>query len=313
MKKIFLTALALLAMVGAMAQGTKLAVPVGVYMPDNEELVPEYAQNALENKMRQIVSVNGMGAIDYGSSFFITCDVTILDRQALGGAPLRIAQKTETTFYIADVRTKRIYESVTIASEGIGKSENQAFMNSFSEIDVRSSKIKNFVNSANKKIIDYYESQVDHFISLAEGKAKLGAYDEALHILSEVPDVCPSYGKVCDAALRIYQIMIDKSSLEALQAAKAVWASAHTYEGATKAANFLALVSPYSSCIHEAENLFNEIKDFVTKEHAYDKEWKEKVFTSEQKLESENIQAWRDVGVAYGNNQKQEVTYNRWW
>ena len=265
------------------------------------------------DESQNILFTDIKGAIDYGSSFFITCDVTILDRQALSGAPLRISQKTETTFYIADVRTKRIYESVTIASEGIGKSENQAFMNSFSEIDVRSSKIKNFVNSANKKIIDYYESQVDHFISLAEGKAKLGAYDEALHILSEVPDVCPSYGKVCDAALRIYQIMIDKSSLEALQAAKAVWASAHTYEGATKAANFLALVSPYSSCIQEAENLFNEIKDFVTKEHAYDKEWKEKVFTSEQKLESENIRAWRDVGVAYGNNQKQEVTYNRWW
>ena len=309
MKKIFLTALALLAMVGAMAQGTKLAVPVGVYMPNDTNLVPEYAQNTLESKMRQIVSANGMGAYDFGSSFFITCDVLVLDKHTLGGAPVRIAQKTETTFYIADANTRRM----TITSEGIGKSENQAFIDSFEQIDVRSSQIKNFVNSANKKIIDYYESQIDHYIALAEGKAKLGAYSEALHILAMVPDVCPSYGKICDAALRIYQIMIDKTSLEALQKAKSIWAAAHTYEGAEKAASYLALVSPYSSCTAEADKLAKEIKDFVTKEHAYDQKWNETLLDRTFDLEENRTKAWRDVGVAYGKNQKQPVTYNRWW
>lgn len=33
----------------------------------------------------------------------------------------------------------------------------------------------------------------------------------------------------------------------------------------------------------------------------------------EYDLEKENIKAWRDVGVAYGQNQQQTVVYNRWW
>lgn len=312
MKKIFLTALAVLAMVGAMAQGTKLAVPMGVYVPNDQNLVPEYAQSTLESKMRQIVTVNGMGASNAGT-FFITCDVNILDKHVLGGSPIRISQKTETTFYIADAQTQRIYETATFTSEGIGQNENQAFVNSFNQIDVRSSQMRNFVAAANKKIIDYYESQIDNLISQAEAQAKLGMYDDALFILCAVPDACPSFKKVNDAALRIYQIMIDKESLEALQAAKAVWAAAHTYESAQEAAEYLALISPYSTCVDQADKLAAEIKAFVAKEHEYDKALQEKLIKMEYDLEKENIKAWRDVGVAYGQNQQQTVVYNRWW
>ena len=138
-------------------------------------------------------------------------------------------------------------------------------------------------------------------------------YDNALFILSAVPDACPSFNKVNDAAVRVYQIMIDKESLEALQAAKATWASAHTYDSAREAAEYLALVSPYSTCVAEADKLGAEIKEFVVKEHEYDKALQEKLIKMEHDLEKSRIKAWRDVGVAYGENQQQTVVYNRWW
>lgn len=318
MKRIFLTFLALASMAGAMAQNTKLSVPMGVYLSDDTSIVPEYAKSALENKMRQIVTANGMGA-NNSSTFFITCDVTVTDKEVLGGAPVKVIQRAETTFYIADAQTERLYESVTISNEGIGNSDNEAFINAFKQIDIRSSQLRNFVNSANKKIIEYYESQIDNYIAQAEAQAKLGEYESALYILSTVPDCCEGYDKVNDAAVRVYQIMIDQESLKALQHAKSAWTSAHSREAAAEAGGYLAEVSPYSSCYVEAESLAAEIKKFVVEEHAYDRkmqeealDWERKMEAERNRLEAERTKAWRDVGVAYGNNQ-QPVDYTMWW
>lgn len=311
MKKILLTALAAIFMVGAMAQEAKLTVPMGVFVSNDTEIVPAYAQSILENKMRQMVTTHGVGSLD-SSSFFITCFVSCTDKQVLGGAPVKIIQKAETTFYIADIHTQRLYETVTITSEGIGKSENESLANAFNSIDVRSAQIRNFITAANSKIVSYYESQLDFFIAQAEAVAKLGNYSEALFILACIPDVCTGYEKVNDAALRIYQIMIDYDSLQALQRAKAAWASSHSYEAAVKACEWLAEVSPYSSCYAEAEALAAEIKAFSIEEHGWTREQQEKFLDWTYQHEDKRVDAWRDVGVAYGNNQ-QPVDYAIWW
>ena len=311
MKKILLTALATIFMVGAMAQEAKLTVPMGVFVSNDTEIVPAYAQSILENKMRQIVTTHGVGSLD-SSSFFITCFVACTDKQVLGGAPVKVIQKVETTFYIADIHTKRLYESVTLSHEGIGKSENEALANAFNSLNIRSSQISSFIASANDKIVDYYESQLDFFIAQAEAVAKLGDYNEALFILACIPDVCEGYEKVNEAALGIYQIMIDYDSLIALQHAKAAWASSHSYEAAVAACEYLAQVSPYSTCYAEAEALAAEIKAFGVDEHSWTREQTEQFRNWYYQHQDRRIEAWRDVGMAYGNNQ-QPINYEVWW
>lgn len=310
MKKILLTALAIISMVGAMAQ-EKLSVPMGIYLDEGASCVPTYAQSVLENKMKQIVTINGVGSSN-NSQFFITCFVNNLDKHVLGGAPIKHVQKSEITFYIADAQNQRIYETMTFIGEGIGNSENEAYLNVFKQIDVRASNISKFVANANKKIIEYYESRLEFIASEAEALAKLGEFGAAYNLLCYVPTECKNYDIIEDMAITIYQMELDEKSLKALQRAKAAWASGHNAECALAAASHLAEVSYYSSCYSEADALANEIKAFCIDEHLYNREQIEKHLDWMRNHQDKKVDAWRDVGVAYGNNQ-QPKCYRIWW
>lgn len=310
MKKIFLTALAIVSVVGAMAQN-KLSVPMGIYIDEGASHVPSHAQSVLENKMKQIVTVNGVGSSN-NSQFFITCFVNELDKHVLGGAPIKHIQKSEITFYIADAQNERIYETLTFTAEGIGNSENEAYLNTFKQIDVRASNISKFVANANKKIIDYYESRLEFIAAEAEALAKLGEFSAAYSLLCYVPVECENYDIIEDMALTIHQMEVDETSRKALQRAKAAWASGHNAECALEAASHLAEVSYYSSCYSEADALANEIKAFAIEDHYYNREQLEKHLDWMRNHEDKKVKAWRDVGVAYGRNQ-QPTCYRVWW
>ena len=140
-----------------------------------------------------------------------------------------------------------------------------------------------------------------------------------MYVLSVVPDVCAGYDKVNDAAMDVYQKMIDAESIKLLQKAKAVWAAGRSYDAAQEAGSYLAEVSPYSSCYDEVETLVAEIKEFVVAERQYDREqaeaeidWLRKIAERELDVSERQIDAWRDVGVAYGENQQRQY-YRVWW
>lgn len=317
MKKIIMTFVAIASVVCAVAQSSK-PIPIGVYTSSDEAIVPTMAQSTLTDKMRQIVTLNGLGA-DNRAQFFITCAVNLTDKDVITGAPTRIVQNADLTFYIADAGTQRIYETYAMSVRGVGENENKAFISAFKNVKPTSPELKGFVERATKKIVEYYESQIDNFIKQAEALAKMGEFESALYILSAVPDVCEGYDRVNDAAIDVYQKMIDAESLMMLQKAKTVWAAGHNYEAAEEAGMYLAEVSPYSSCYAEAEALAAEIKEFVISERAYDREqaeeeidWLRKMEERRMDLEEKQIDAWRDVGIAYGENQ-QEMHYDMWW
>lgn len=317
MKKIIMTILALASAVSVMAQTSK-PIPIGVYVSGDNEIVPSMAQTTLNDKMRQIVTRNGMGA-DNHAQFFITCTVNLTDKEVASGAPMRIVQHADLSFYIADAATERIYETYSMSVRGVGENETKAFASAFKAVKPTAPEFTKFVAAGSKKIVAYYESQIDNLIKQSQALAKSGEYESALYVLSVVPDVCAGYDKVNDAAMDVYQKMIDAESIKLLQKAKAVWAAGRNYEAAQEAGAILAEVSPYSSCYDEAEVLIAEIKEFVIAERQYDREqaeqeidWLRKIAERELDISEKQVDAWRDVGVAYGQNQ-QEQHYRVWW
>lgn len=317
MKKIVMTLVALASVVCVMAQASK-PIPIGVYVSQDESIVPAMAQASLNDKMLQIVTRNGMGA-DNRAQFFITCTVTLTDKDVVGGAPAHIVQYADLTFYIADAGTQRIYETYSMSVRGVGENETKAFASAFKAVKPTAPEFSKFVASGSKKIVSYYESQIDNLIKQSQAMAKLGEYDKALYLLSAIPDVCEGYDKVNDAAMDVYQKMIDGEALKLLQLARTVWAAGHDYAAAEEAGSYLAEISPYASCYKEVEALATEIKEFVISERKYDREqaekeieWLRKMAEKELKLQEKQVDAWRDVGVAYGENQ-QEQHYNIWW
>ena len=106
-----LAALAVAAQASAQASRN---VPLTVYVPEQAEYLPEIAHAAMANKMRQVVNLNGMGATDDRGQFYITCTVSVTDKEVVGTAPAKIAQKMDVTFYVADALGKKMYGTTTV-------------------------------------------------------------------------------------------------------------------------------------------------------------------------------------------------------
>ena len=90
-----------------------------------------------------------------------------------------------------------------------------------------------------------------------------------------------------------------------LAAARNAWAADQTSKGATKAGEYLVNILPDAGCYDEAMKLYNEMKTKLLDDWKFEKM---KVHQDTINLESQRIEASRQVGVAYGNHQPQQKT-----
>jgi hypothetical protein len=120
--------------------------------------------------------------------------------------------------------------------------------------------------------------------------------------------------KAQDNAQAIYQQKIDRDCKATLSKAEGIWAANQNGNAANRAAEeigaLLAKIPAEASCFKDVKPFYDKVAKRI--KEIDDREWK--YVLQEQKLESERIKAWRDIGVAYGNHQ-QPKTYNirTWW
>lgn len=298
-----------LAAVAVAAQGTgKKSVPLTIAVPEQAEYVPEIAQSALADKMRQIVNVNGMGATDDAGQFFMTCVMTVADKQVLGGAPVKIAQKIDVTFYIADAFNRRVFGTTSVTVRGVGNNESKAVVAAVRQLSPSAPALKSLVTNANAKILAYYEEQCDNILQKARTLAKARAYEEAFFQLSLVPEECDCYARILKEAETLFQDYIDYRAEQNLAKARSIWAAGMNRDAAAEAAEYLAQILPDAKCYPQAEALLKEIKSRVKDDIEFDRQ----LVKWEQENKAAIIQSWRDIGVAYGNHQ-QAVTYSPAW
>lgn len=308
MKKIITFAACLLT-VAAVAQGTaKKSVPLTVAVPEQAEYVPEIARAAIENKMQQIVNINGMSATGDTGQFFLTCALNVTDKQVVAGAPVKIAQKIDITFYVADAFNKRVFETATISTRGVGEGENKALIAALKQIAPSQPALKALITNANTKIISYYEAQCDNILQKARTLATARQYEEAFFQLSLVPEECSCYGKILTAADELFRQYIDYRAQANLAKARSIWSAGLNREAAAEASEYLAQILPDAKCYPQALDLQKEIKARI----GSDIDFERKQLEWEQQNVSNIIKGWRDIGVAYGNNQK-ETTYSPTW
>ena len=94
-----------------------------------------------------------------------------------------------------------------------------------------------------------------------------------------------------------------------------VWNSNISYYGAEEAGNYLSKIDPTSTCYLEAKVLRNNINSKIKEidKRNWDFKWE-----SEIGVTKDLIKAYRDIGVAWGENQPQTIinyssTNILWW
>ena len=250
-----------------------------------------------------------MGTTDYNSRFVITASIIPVTKDIVPGPPRQFSESIDITFYIVDNIDQKIYSSATVSAKAVETSEEKALIKAIRSINVGSSKIAEFVNNGREKIIAHYESQCDNIIAKAKSLASQNMYEAAMFELNSIPSCCTeAYKKSSKVAEGIFDTYVDYWGNVCLSKARNLWMAEPNAQGAKKAGEYLCQILPYSKSYSNAEKLYQEIKNEVKE----DLDFEIRVYDDIVDLESAKVNAWKEIGVAFGKGQ-QPVDTNVTW
>ena len=279
-------------------------LPISVYAADDTESFPQGAKALVENKLTQLLTRNGIAGLDYLSQFVLTVSSTPLDKDVIPGPPMKISEKMEMNLYIVDAYAKTIFSSTSFTVRGIGENENKCYMNALSHMPLQSPEVAAFINQGKNKIIEYYDHEGEALMKKAKLLAQQKNYEEALYLVSLIPQQCKHYDAAIAASLEIYQMQLDNECAINLAAARQAWAAEQNSKGAYAAGAYLEKILPDAGCYGEAMELYNEIKGKVLDDWKFEM----RKYDDSVDLERRRIDSARQVGVAYGNHQPSQTT-----
>lgn len=289
---------------------------INSYLSDQVEGLPESAKGLLNTKLSQIATTNGVGGSTLNPRFIITVNLNIITKDLTATAPPITALTIEATFYIGDGIDGTLFASTSFELKGVGTNESKAYIAAIKQIKPANKSMEVLVEKGKTKIIKYYNSRCDFIIKEAQSLSSQKKFEEAICALSSVPEVCKEcYEKSMDTIGSIYQQYLDRECTTRMSQAQGIWASTQDINGAKDTAKVLSEIDPDSKCSREASNmmdmLYTEIKSRMLE--IDQREWD--FILEQQQIEKDKIQAIRDIGVAYGENQPQNVNYKSigWW
>lgn len=279
-------------------------LPISVYAADDSESFPQGAKAMVENKLTQLLTRNGIAGLDYMGQFILTVTTTPLDKDVIPGPPAKIAEKMEMNLYIVDAYAKTIFSSTSLTVKGLGETENKCYLNAISHMPLQSPQMTKFIEEGKAKIIEYYDHEGEALLKRAAYLAGQKNYEEALFIVSLIPQQSKHYDAALAAGLDIYQQHIDNQCNINLAAARVAWAAEQNTRGAYAAGEYLANILPDAKCYGEAMELYKEIKGKVLDDWKFEM----KKYQDGVDIEKLRIDAARQVGVAYGTHQPAQTT-----
>lgn len=292
------------------SKGNSDNIALSAYIPQPIEGLPEIAVNNLENKLQKIITSNGLGNA-YNQRFIISANVNILTKDVTSTTPAMYAYTLDVTFYIGDGFDGKIFASTSTMVKGVGETETKAYLSAIRNIKEKNPDFKSFIEIGKQKIIDYYNTNCNLIIKESQTYANVNNYEAAIASLMSVPMACTDcYNKALDAAYPIYKKMIDRDCKIKLNQANAIWNAGQTWESASESVALLTEIEPEAACFDEVQKLYKDIRSRVLE---IDKrEWN--YILKEQMQESERIEAWRAIGVAYGSHQQpMQYHYKTLW
>lgn len=231
--------------------------------------IPESLRPMLQQKLLQIATTNGYGS--ESDDFILTANVMVLEKTAVPTVPPQINLTLEVSLYVINRLEKVIVAEKSVQIGGIDKTENSAYTQALKQLNPRKSEIRSFMTSTREKIVEYYTEKLPALLSKAQSLADMGNTDEALAVLSTIPEVVPEYPLVAELMSEFYLKSLDTECAGILREAQGKLA-VKNYEDAL---DLLVTVDPLSSHFQEAGQMIDSIRSVISAEEArqYEMEW----------------------------------------
>jgi hypothetical protein len=289
-------------------------IALDVYIPEQVENIPDHAKSLITSKLTNAITEKGMAGAGASPRFLVTAKMELLTKDIAPTVPRVETYTFDIYLYIVDHVDKTIVSSTSFTAKGTGSNANKAYTNALRTLDLKNDKVEKFLDDGKTKIIQYYNSRCDFIIARAKSLATQNQFADALATLSGIPEVCKDcYMKALDEIGPIYQDFIDHDCQIMVNVASAVWASQPNSDGAMAAGAVLSGIDPDSRCYAESRTLIGKMEQKVLKDENRDWSFMREVYQNEVMLEALRIKAFRDVGVAYGENQQPTYVYDIMW
>ncbi|MDD2821846.1 MAG: hypothetical protein PHW29_11335 [Flavobacterium sp.] len=287
-------------------------IALTVYIPSQESMT-EHTTIMLTNKLNQVLSTNGIANSSYNSRFIITANVNVMTKDLTATAPSMTALTLDVTLYIGDGIDGKKFASKSLTLKGVGTNETKAYIDAMKTINQNDAGIQYFVTNAKDKIIDYYNANCAKLIKDVQVLDKQSLFEEAIFKLSSIPVECTNcFNKTMAIIPAIYQKKINRDCTIKLAEANHLWNANQDYDTAVSVGDVLNSIDPSARCFNEVKALSSRVGKRILE--IDNREWNLN-YEKEVGLPKDLIKAYRDVGIAYGNGQPSNVTYNilGWW
>ncbi len=303
----------LLVITNLVAQNNKInydGILLGAYIPEQVENIPAVAKRMFINKLGQLITQNGISDDVNNSRFILTPNVTVLTKNITATAPIMHAISLEVTLYIGDGIAGNLFTSESFMLKGVGTNENKAFISALKRLNPKSENAKKFIAKGKEKIVNYYNANCDLLVKRANNLEAQNKMVEALAVYSNIPETSTCFNTVETKIRTIYLKAIEDDCRRKLNIANSIWVANQDINAANEIGKILATVDPNATCFNEVKTLYSQVASRV--KETSDRHWNFKLKELDANLNI--VQAAKEVGLAYGNNQPETVTYNtRGW
>lgn len=263
--------------------------PIDVLNEDNTKF--------LKVKIDQMIARNGAGATSAMSAVFVIYPefiITSSDVMENGLMSMTIV-RAELSLFVVNRADMSNYGSVILLLEGNGSNEQAAIRSMISSVQATNSQITRMIKSAREKIADYYVAQLPTILAKAKSLYDRNQYNEAIVLLSMIPEGIDGYPMIAEQISTIYMKMQDKSATSIIQNAKSKIAL-RKYE---EALTILLDIDPTCSYSNQAFAMVEQIKQTIdTNEKAdldrqlklYEERKEEKLRAKDNEMEIKKLQ-----------------------
>lgn len=288
---------------------TLLGLEVAPYINTETTKIPEEAQSLILDKLGNLLTAKGI-VNSYESAIIITPNVNEVSKEV--GALYSLT--LEVNLYIGNKIDGKLFANKVITTRGAGLSLTKAYINAFQQIKFNDPEFNSLIETAKSKIVDYYNQRCNLILANATALANRNEFDNAFYNLIAIPEVCTDcYTKSMATAKTFYQRKIDFDCKRKLNKATNIWNANQHYEGAVQAGEILSTIDPTAACFAQVKLLTTTIQKRVLE---IDKREWNITYETEVGLEKDRIQAIKEIGKAYGNNQPKSINSTnlvRWY
>lgn len=233
-------------------------IALSVYVPEQVEGLPPISKDFLESKLSQIISESGLGSSNQASRFIITPKISITNKNITTSAPSYTIIDLDLTLNMGDGETGTKFDSYTISLKGMGLNETKAYQSAFKLINAKDTNFKQFLVNGKSRIIQYYNDQCDYLQDRANSLKGLNQHDEAILLLSAVPEVCKEcYQKSLSSMIKIYEDKLELNCQTNLAQAKSFVVSGRFDE----AVELVQFITPRQKCYPQVQSLLTDIQN----------------------------------------------------